>query len=59
MPGRKVEVRKTYLRRPESRLSYRGHIREIYSLTFFNEKQAPIDIMAMLADGSSGNRAAQ
>ncbi len=45
------------MRRPESRLSYRGHIREIYSLTFFNEKQAPIDIKAMLADGSSGTLA--
>ncbi len=31
----------------------RGNIREIYSLAFFNEKQALIDIQALVAEGGS------
>jgi protein SCO1/2 len=33
-------------------IDQRGNIREIYSLAFFNEKQALIDIKALLADAS-------
>lgn len=33
-------------------IDQRGNIREIYSLAFFNEKQALIDIKALLAGSS-------
>ncbi len=37
-------------------IDQQGNIREIYSLTFFNEKQALIDIKALLGDGATSER---